>query len=183
MRSGPPYGPRNTFSNLGYAVAGLWIAARYPTDTGAVMAVSLWLLATGSALYHGYKTLLANRLDWIGMLAVFTSLATANTLGPWRGAPWAMLALSALAGFTYARVLNGVSRDWWMVVLGLIGAARPFLWHRYGALALGLGAMAVAYTVWQLDKARSRWVGVWGHAIWHVLTAVGIAVLFAGGQP
>jgi hypothetical protein len=170
-------GPRNTLSNLAYAVVGIWTAWRYQDSASAAFAVAMCLLATGSALYHAQKTLPANRMDWLGMMAVLGVLLAHGWAPHAPAIGWLMLAGGGLAGYTYLsqRQLYFDDAVAAYFVVSSIGPAWRGQW-----LVLGISwlVFAVAYGVWQLDKRRSRWVGVWGHAIWHVLTAVGFGLLF-----
>lgn len=181
-RSGPPYGPVNTWSNAAYAIVGVYVAWRYQDDASAALAVALWVLATGSALYHAYKTVWANRMDWVGMYGVFGAIAAHGWLAAWPWASWVMLAAGAGVVAVY-RAQHWVSADLAMVALGIVGSI-PVVWSGdRRLLAISWGLFALAYGVWHLDKARVRFIGRWGHAIWHVVAAIAIGVLFAAQYP
>jgi hypothetical protein len=49
-------------------------------------------------------------------------------------------------------------------------------WYDLAAFA----ALGAAYKIWHMDKERTFWWPHWGHGIWHILTAVGISLLFLG---
>ena len=174
----PPYGPRNTVSNLAYILVGTGLAWAYQDSSSAALAVSLWVLGTGSALYHALKDRIANRMDWTGMLMVFGSLAAHGFAPASPAMPWVMLGVSVLAALYY-RAQGWISRDWWMVVLGLVASA-PVIVRAGWSVPLGLAwlAFAAAYGAWQLDKRGSKLVGLWGHALWHCATAIGIGLVY-----
>lgn len=170
-----PIGPANTYSNLAYAIVGTWLAWWYQDGAAAALAVALWLLAAGSALYHGYKTVHANRLDWLGMMSVLGALVAHGWLGAYPWASWAMLGLGALAGGGYLaqRRLHFDA----VFAVGMLLAALPAYASPWTYAALGL--FALAYGCHWLDRRRSPLVGVYGHAAWHGLTALAAGVLFA----
>lgn len=177
-RDQPPFGPRNTWSNLAYAVVALVLVWLVPTGAMAMLAVGLLTLATGSALYHAYKTINANRLDWLGMMATLGGLA-GYALTPWAAPGVLVVALGA--SLAYAKTWQ--DRDTWLVVLGLVGAAGGLPRHHLAWVGLGLLCLGLAYGAWQLDQRHSWWVGVWGHAAWHVGTALGIGALAWAATP
>ena len=74
-RCAAPIGPRNTWSNVAYALAGFAIYAAAPmVATGLLMAACVFL-AFGSGLYHAYKTPYYNAWDHNGIYLVFGALA------------------------------------------------------------------------------------------------------------
>jgi len=165
-----PIGPRNTFSNAGYFLAGLILWAQ----TGdLLMPAALLALAAGSFWYHGFKTIIGNDADWFGMYActmvlVFQRL---HALG------W-MPVLMALAVLT-AWAIAGIRVDNFVGGVALIcGVLPPWHWMNFA----GLGLAGIGYICWQLDKRRSPLIGLWGHAAWHVLTGFGLMLLYLGGR-
>lgn len=177
-RISPPFGPRNTVSNLAYAIVGVLVAATESTDAAAVFAVAMIILATGSALYHAEKTLEANRLDWLGMFAVFGAMVPHGWLPNWPGVPWLMLGVAMLLGWLYLRQRR-LYFDWAMGVLLVLSSIRPVWTGAWAGVAVAWAVFAVSYGLWRLDKAGSRWVGLWGHAAWHVGSAVALGLLFS----
>lgn len=93
--------------------------------------------------------------------------------------PWVMCAVGGLLGWLYATEWRWLSRDWHMAALMVVGSLPPLVRGDHLPL-LGAGwlAFGVGYACWQLDRRKSRWVGLWGHAVWHVATAVAIGLLF-----
>jgi len=171
-----PIGPRNVISNLAYLAVGANLAERGFWAMGIAMTV----LALGSGIYHGWKTLWANKLDWVGMYMVFGCLVVHAIVPASTAAPWLMLAFGAAVALYYSYELNGIDLNAQMGLF-LFLSLLPALWgptpHVPMACA-GFATFLVAYGVWQLDVAHSKWVGLWGHAIWHVLTAIAIGLVF-----
>lgn len=174
-------GPRNTISNLAYAVVGTYLAWKYQDSASAALGVALWVLATGSALYHAQKTLRANRLDWVGMYMVAGALVAHGLVPRLPGVSWAMLAVGG-AWVAYYGHQRWMSADWHIALAMVLGSIRPALSGHLGVVGWAWLAFAVAYGAWHLDKAHSRWVGKYGHAAWHVLTAVAIGLCFIAQQ-
>lgn len=173
-----PIGPRNTYSNIAYVVAAIWVGLARPGIHAALMGGALISLAYGSWRYHAEKTVTANLLDRMGMGLVFSVLACCALFAD-RSYFLILTACVTLLGtalFTlvlpskYVDVQVGIG-----LTIGLLGA----LWH--GAIDAAVASMVLflmAYGVWHLDKAKSRYIGLWGHAIWHVLTAAAIGQMF-----
>lgn len=177
-----PIGPRNTWSNLAYpavavALLGVW------TDPGTiVMAVALTVLGIGSGLYHGFKTRWANKLDWCGMYLVFGALSV-HSFHPGNPNTWMAMALTGVllaVLFSYV-VANKVNLD---VQMGLLlwFSALPVVLHGHIALVgTSMALFVAAFVCWELDLARHL-VGRWGHALWHILTALAIGSMYAAQQ-
>ncbi len=49
-----------------------------------------------------------------------------------------------------------------------------------GYLIASFALFALAYLVWNLDKARKFPFKKWGHGLWHIFTAAAAAILFYG---
>lgn len=174
-RCDAPIGPRNTWSNVAYFLAGLAIYFASPgLETGILMAMCLFL-AIGSGLYHAYKTPYFNAWDHNGIYMVFGALAVYG----WGGPAWLMLVVGFLAawGGTYWR---GLARlDSQIGVLLALALVPVFLaeWS-YGLLVLPI--YGFGYCIQRLDHAKSPLTSVWGHAFWHVITAVAIFLTALG---
>lgn len=164
----PPIAPANTWSNGAYAVAAVVLPGRlWPT------ALALVLLAIGSGLYHACKTRACNRLDRAGMGLVFGVIIGAALGMP----PWAQIGFGlGPAAIVYTQGLrHGMDRLLAMllvptVLLGLVVGDT-------GGIATSLALFALAWGCWRLDRARRFPVRGWGHACWHLGTAVAIAAL------
>lgn len=166
-----PIGPRNTWSNIAYALAGIGVFLWNPEPASVVMGTGLVSLAIGSGLYHAYKTKETNNLDWAGMCATMGPLATHGVVASARPL-WGFAAMS-MSGIALASTLPWLPRRFDLVMGGLyVAAAVPaFIWGSTYYATIGLAAFAAAYACWHLDK--KGW-GKWFHAFWHVLTAEGI---------
>ena len=171
-----PIEPRNTFSNLAYVGAAAVLFWNASSVSHIIMGLSLLTLGAGSFLYHGTKRGWAQQLDNAGMYAVFTTLVIHGVL---RNPDIAGAIAAPLAGFLawrYAYKVKMSLED----VMGLflaIGLLRPLFEHNTLQSIGVLIVFGAAYTAWQIDKCSDR-LGLWGHAIWHVLTAVAILWTF-----
>jgi predicted membrane channel-forming protein YqfA (hemolysin III family) len=169
--------PFNTFSNLAY-FASAWIVFRtFPDLPGTVMAASLTLLGVGSSLYHGTKAMWGARLDHAGMYAVFGSLAIYCVAPPHPAMPWVMLGGAAAFAIGFAVVRPG-DLDARMGLLLALVSIRGFLLGRTALSGLSLGLFALAYLAWNVD-CRTTILSRFGHALWHLLTAAALALMFA----
>lgn len=173
-----PIGPRNTYSNVAYALAAGGVVAWGSGDIRWVMAAALLLLALGSALYHGYKTIWANDLDWAGMYATLTVLVV-NGMFP--NAPGLALGAASIGIVLVALFAFHTHFDAHMAILLAVAAGATMVTRppeRTLEVVGSLCCFVVAYGVWQLDKQRHPAIGRWGHAVWHVLTAAAMMILF-----
>jgi hypothetical protein len=142
------------------------------------MGAALCCLALGSGLYHGLKTPFANTLDWFGMYCVFGSLVvhglapSAPSIAFWMAVTGLLLALL----FTYA--IPKVSLDVQMGLLFWFAALPIAIRGDWRVVLTILGIFVVAYGCQVAD--RKGWTGRYGHAAWHVLTAIGIYLLYIG---
>lgn len=174
-----PIGPRNTASNLAYPIASgvvLWLDHR--TTAAWVMAIALALLGLGSGLYHGLKVVWANNCDRAGMYLVFGSLVVHGIVPAHPATPWLMAGTGLLLAASLVYAIPATNLDVQMGVLFWFAAIAAFL---HGAVVLPVVSLllfVVGYACWQLDKARASVVGLWGHALWHILTAGAIALLY-----
>ena len=171
-----PIAWRNTYSNVWYILAGIYVVATDPTPFGVVMCLALCLLGFGSAWYHGHKTRMGNSMDWMGMYACMLLLMLHGI------APRAPL-IAALFTFAWALLFGGVFSfkpkhfDWHMGGFFLL-ACLPVVREDWRDLAIPIACFAFGYICWQLDRRRSPLVGLHGHALWHTYTAVAMAALY-----
>lgn len=163
-RTSPPFGPWNTYSNLTYALVGAIVAWGRPDH--APFAVAMWLLATGSALYHSEKTIHANKLDWLGMFAVFGAVVAHAYGFP----DWVALALGGLLGYGYL-ASKRLHADAVIGTLLVVAALGPRTQHE----RLALGVFALSYLVSILDKQGLT--GRWGHGLWHCSSGIALGLL------
>lgn len=177
-----PIGPRNTFSNIAYVLAGFAAFALRPNLASGVFGLTMVFLGIGSALYHGYKTIWASRLDNAGMYAAFSSLViygmapTHHFIGP----------VMALGAIISSRLL-AYGANWKYLLDPIIGmfvflsVIANLLRGGYLNAILGFVLFGLAYIVWWMDKKKTlKILPKWGHAIWHVITAVALLILFLG---
>ncbi|MDF1603689.1 ceramidase domain-containing protein [Nocardioides sp. YIM 152315] len=200
--------PANSFSNLGFVVAGLLVAWRagrpdrlgdvLPRHAGLATAYGcvVVLLGPASAAMHATQSDLGGDLDMVSMYLV-ASFAAAYALmrrvGQGRLFFWQLFSLfvaacelvglydGAVPVVTYSGNLAFAA----LLLTAVVVEAQ--LWRRprptrtdlrWGAAALG--TILVAFAVWSLTK--SRWCDphslVQGHAAWHLLDAVSAYLLF-----
>lgn len=207
-RDGPVRQPANSFSNLGFVVAGLLIAWRagrpdrlgdaLPRYAGLATAYAcvVVLLGPASAAMHATQSELGGRLDLLSMYLV-ASFAAAYTLSRWTGQGrlffWQLFGLLVagceLVGrydgevpvVTYAGNLAFAALLLLAVVVEVRLRRRPDPIRtdlRWGAAALG--TILLAFAIWNLTKAL--WCDphslLQGHAVWHLLGAAAAYLLF-----
>lgn len=169
-----PIGPRNTWSNLAYIWFGLLLPVLIGTPASWVMAGAMIALGIGSGLYHGTKKVWANNLDWFGMYLTMTVLVIhglfPNAPGLAFGAACIAIVMASIWSFDK-------HFDAHMGILLIAAALPPALHGQLPLVALSFTLFGLGYVAWQFDKAR-KVVGLWGHALWHVLTAGAQAALF-----
>lgn len=205
--------PANTFSNLGFVIAGLAIAAhvsRHGAGTmsarlGTAYAVLVVLLGPGSAAMHASQSVLGGHLDVYSMylLASFvfayavTRLLSLSPRG--FGALYVvLLAVCTVAEFTSAHVplvmTVGNAAFAGLLLAGLVieVALRA---RDTGRLDLrwGIGSAAtllVAFVIWSMGKDGGPLCQpqslLQPHAVWHLLDALAAWLLFryyASGRP
>jgi hypothetical protein len=175
--TGIPVEPFNTFSNLAYFAAGWAVWTTFANKPAAVMAASLTLLGVGSSMYHGTKTKWGARLDHAGMYAVFGALVIYCVAPTHPAVPYVMLGGAAGSAIGFALVDPGDLNARMGLLLGL-ASIRGFLLGSVLLSGLSLGCFAIAFTAWQIDK-RTTLLSRFGHAIWHLLTATAVALMFA----
>lgn len=201
LRDGLINQPANTFSNLGFVIAGLaigWQARRDPGAMGSLSAFYASVVVTlgpASAAMHATGTVLGKHFDLTSMFLVASFVAAyglarlfGGGLGLFHGLFWGFLAVSEVVYFfgPPVPVILHAGNVVFALLL-LVGAgAEVMLWRRdrepavlrWGVAAFG--SLAVAFTVWNLDQRG--WCDpdslLQGHAAWHVLCAVSAWCLF-----
>lgn len=183
LRCAPPIGPRNTWSNAAYVLVGVAVALRLPGPASTVFAAAMVLLGVGSGLYHAYKTLWANRLDHGGIYMVTGSLSI-HAIAPTHSAtPYLMLLTGAGLATLFAYVIPRIDLDVQMGLLLFYSAVPSFLFGDVTMTVQAFGLFAVAFAAWHLDRRHSPLIGLWGHAVWHVLTAAAVGWMFLARVP
>ncbi|WP_404383513.1 ceramidase domain-containing protein [Knoellia locipacati] len=196
--------PANTFSNLGFVVAGLAIAAHVArrgagtmsASLGTAYAVLVVLLGPGSAAMHASESALGGHLDLYSMylLASFVLSYAAARLLALPAAGFAGLFVVALGVCTVAEFVsadvpvvmtvgNAVFGVMLLAALGLEALSRrrtTRLDLRWGLASVA--TLVVAFAIWNTGKDGGVLCdpGSWlqPHAVWHVLDAVAAWLLF-----
>ncbi|MEZ5092876.1 ceramidase domain-containing protein [Nocardioides sp.] len=206
-RSGPVLQPANTWSNLGFVVAGLAVGwqARWPRARGTGLiratglvsgyAVVVVLLGPASAAMHATQSAWGGHLDLLSMYLV-ASFAAAYALARHRGGgtPLVALLFALLLGgcelvgalpvdVPLVHVPGNLAFGVLLVValsleLRMVRSARIAADGRY-AVAAG-ATMALAFAVWIATNAGlcDPHSLLQGHAVWHLLGAVSAYLLF-----
>lgn len=169
QRRSAPFGPRNTWSNVAYAIAGFMIHAAGQTLESGIIMVMLVFLALGSGFYHSTKSSYYNEWDHNGMYFTFGSLAVYG----WWPNPFAMLIVAfGLAWVaTYWRKAARLPTQTGVL---LCVALMPVFLHDWREGLTILAIYAFGYGVQRLDHAHSKLVRLYGHAFWHIITAIAI---------
>lgn len=175
-RRRPPYGPRNAWSNVAYLFAGFFPLPLVPGYPAFMFALAMGWLAYGSFTYHAYKTVAAHKADWSGMYAVFGVLAAyAYSVSTPAAGP--VMAAVGVSGALLAYVWRAGSANALIGVL-LVLSFVPAYFNGDSRLAIAsLGLFLAAKACWVMDK-NTAYLGLWGHALWHVLTAAALACMF-----
>jgi hypothetical protein len=181
QRQSFPVAPRNALSNLAYPLVGGLLYFSAPSWTSDIFALMLLVLGIGSGLYHWFKSAAANKLDHLGMYAVFLALVTYAVAGPSPATPWLMLGFSAVGAplFTYRRKTANLNIPMGLTlgVCALISLVPGAPGHAGLALA-SVGVFGLAFLCWRLDRTRKFLFPLWGHAAWHGLTAAAIGLMY-----
>jgi hypothetical protein len=199
--------PANTFSNVGFVVAGLVIAwhAGGRRNVGAslashrhlatTIACLVVLLGPASAAMHATQSAVGGHLDMLSMYLVASFAAGYATMRWWRGG----------IGLLAAAFVGGVA---FCELVGLWHATLPVVMYSgnaaFGLLLIGaivlevrimrrgetraqrgfayasLASILIAFAIWNASKS---WLCdpqslVQGHAIWHILDAVSAYFLY-----
>ena len=187
--------PVNTFTNLGFVVAGLVIARdadRMPRF-GTAFACLVVLLGPASMAMHATESSLGGHLDMLSMYLVASFAVAYAAVRLWRGG-------TAFFGLVFTGCLVGCE------IVEAVGGELPVVMHA-GNLAFGVlllvtfvlesrngssldrrwilaaaGSLGLAFAVWNTAKDGSAlcWPhSVYqGHGVWHVLCAVSAYCLF-----
>ena len=197
--------PANTFSNLGFVVAGLliaWHAAGTPRagmvlsrPLATAMGCLVVLLGPASAAMHATQSSLGGHLDMLSMY-LLASFAVAYATMRWRRrgsglmaavfvAALAVCELVGLSGPAIPVVMTSGNAVFGIlllvaVVLEVIVIRRGETRTQRGYVYASLGSLLVAFGIWNAEKS---WLcdpssPVQGHAIWHLLDALAAYLLY-----
>jgi len=187
--------PANTWSNLAFLVAAAalwWLTRKDPERTSRFWGPATFWVGTCSLVYHASIAFLTQVLDFFGMyfffgLVLLLNLVRLGSLKKERLFVTLYPLIIALTGVTVLVAKVGLPVQGIIGVLLLAGLVVEVLAsrratqkpsHRY--LFAALAVIAVAGTFSAMDVSR-----VWctpsnhviqGHAIWHLLNAVGIVL-------
>lgn len=201
-----PTQPANTVSNLAFVVVGLAVLVRIGRDRGRLSALdhaghsSLYrgvfgfvavFLGIGSAAFHGSLTEWGGWLDLVSMFAVITFVIAFDlaVLRGWSGRRFFGVFSISLASLALVQWPLDNSRGKFvfgallavaLAIEGALAAAhidrdRRWLW---GSLV----TYGIAQVVWLSSRSEGPWCDpdslVQGHALWHVLAAVSVALIY-----
>lgn len=184
-----PQQPVNTYSNLAYLFAGVFVGVHADTPPSYVFAFTMLVLCAGSSLYHALSTKWAGLLDVVAIYVVYSALAVyalANLFGSpsWLTALAMGVLAAAAAWFLSKTQLNRSMRGVIAVFLGgayvmtLIRMAMTGDWSPWPFVAASFGTFALGFLAWSLDLKRRFPLPRWGHGVWHVLTAAASGLIF-----
>jgi hypothetical protein len=193
--------PANTFSNVGFVVAGLLIAWHVSgrrdirAGLGTAMACVVVLLGPGSAAMHATQSRLGGHLDLLSMYLV-AAFAAAYAAMRWLHRGIALFVAVFAGGVAFCEIVGTWDAALPVVVhpgnaafgLMLVGAAtletvmvlRGRTHTRRGYGYLSLASILVAFAIWNIAR---RWLCdphslLQGHAAWHLLCALSAYFLY-----
>lgn len=210
-RSGLIKQPANTFSNLGFVVAGLAAAFyldRHWSSTSHLLApfpALIALLGQGSMGMHATQSSLGGRFD-VGSMYLVAGFAAAYGITRLLGRGMAALATLFVVLVVAAEIFGAsdipaplvdTAGNLAFAVLLLLAVVvevviqrRPDDPQSWGWALAALGAMVVAFVIWSLSHSGGPWCdpNSWlqGHAVWHLLCAMaayGLFRFYASGPP
>jgi dihydroceramidase len=197
--------PSNTFSNLGYVLAGLlalgWSGNQPLLPAGAnlmrrqrayalVFGIAIVAIGLGSLFFHGTLTFAGQFTDLLGMYLLSNLLLVYNLarLFKLNGAAFAALYVGLTVAFGGLMLIAPETRRYTFaagIASALILEVALYLRRRPKMepawLLTALAVFGVAYVVWTLDGT-----GAWcdptgwlqGHAVWHLLGAASAGLAF-----
>lgn len=187
--------PSNTWSNLAYVAAGLWIIAdsrRRGSRAGQAFGVAVIVMGALSFYYHATNNFLTQALDFLGMYLSLFFVAAVNL----RRMGWPRRGLEALylgacaaatlalwpahrAGFAIQFVVLGTG----IVILGteMIARAKEKSVRPLGWFLATIATLVAAQACSLIDLKRvwcepSHWLQ--GHAAWHVIGAAAFPMMY-----
>jgi hypothetical protein len=193
-RPGPIRQPANTFSNLGFVIAGLLIAGdRTPARVKTPMAGIVVLLGPASAAMHATQSAAGGAFDMLSMyliaaFAVAYALTRRLHRRVFAATFVAAVAACELAGLYYrpipvvmyaGNVAFGVLLIT-AVALELAIIRRGRTTSRPGYAYASIGSMLLAFAIWNVTNQGmcAPHSLLQGHAAWHLLSAVAAYLLY-----
>jgi hypothetical protein len=199
--------PANSFSNVGFVIAGMLIAghASVRENLGSVlsarralatvMACVVVLLGPASAAMHATQSAAGGHLDMLSMYLIASFAAAYAGMRWWRGGTTLFAALFAggvvfceIVGLSHAEipVVNYSGNLAFALLLTFAVVLEVLIMRRGEARATrwyayaSLGSILVAFAIWNATKTWLCDPGslIQGHAIWHLLGAVSAYFLY-----
>lgn len=178
--------PANTWTNISYFLAALWIYRSCRQKGNPHLVGVAWvsfLTGVGSSFFHATKTFWGQMLDF-GAMYLFSALLLVSVVARIYSPKKAKLQLLYLILVIGSSGVLFFTRRWGLELLGAQIGVYLFLEFKMAheskinqkrePLYWGLGIFAVAYVIWWLDflklacEPNMHWIS--GHGIWHLLT-------------
>jgi ABC-type Na+ efflux pump permease subunit len=117
-------------------------------------------------------------MDWLGMYWVLFVLLFHESIG--EGLAFGpMVVMAGIAAFAFSFMVQARFDALMGVAAVGISAVNALIGNSLLA-ALGIMTFIVAYAFWNADKSE---IGLWGHANWHILSAVALLCAFLSRHP
>ena len=190
-----PQQPINTYSNITYMAAGIFVAGLLGTPPAWGFALAMAYLCVGSMLFHAVSTNWGQMLDVTGIYAVFAALAAyaaaelarsglraAGSPG-WLTSDWAVATVMFVVAGVVVYVFGPRFREHMerKIAFFLVPAYALILLNALRVWPLVVGSIAlfaVGYLCWWTDKRRTFPIVPWGHGAWHLFTAAATGLAF-----
>ncbi len=178
-----PAQPVNTWSNIAFLIAGFFVFRGRKTVVGTWFALSCVVLGLGSGAFHSFMSNGGHFWDLVGMFLVFNFLAVYSMFVTHKLKNYVLsVVISAVLSLLTALFITdlsstliiGVAGITLLVHLALAAINGRVTWKKAGLTIL---PFAVAFVFRQMDVADilcNPQSFYQGHAVWHVLAAVGI---------
>ena len=196
----PVQQPVNSVSSLAYLFPGcaiLWLGRtlrrpeqRFSPAYAAIVGSAALVTGLGSAFYHASLTFAGQFWDILGMLllAGFMLVYALERSLNWPARRTLAVYAVASACFTIIQVLLPDTRRYLFGVVLLVALLLEFRLHftrrttaRLAWLTAGVGLFALAFGIWILDQSGLLCQPtslLQGHALWHLLGAAGVGLLY-----
>ncbi len=184
--------PLNSWSNLGFVFVGLLAILRLPVTGAWLFGLSCVVLGVGSFLFHASVTYAFQWLDVVGMYVVEAALVAWALHRTWGAAYGWLLPLVLAADVGLALFKWQLNTVLMMVGMGAAIAVLMAMQVRAGrqslrnALLPGL-LIALAYGIRELDVQKilcaPNSLLFQGHALWHLLCAATVHLVFTFFAP
>lgn len=188
--------PANTWSNLGYLAAGVWIflqARKTRSAVGQFFGAIVFVMGALSFYYHASNNFLTQAFDFLGMylMAFFLVATNARRLGwPRAGLEWIYLAACAAGTWALWPInASGFPIQWTVAITGAVVlvtelAARAKENNRSSLAwfwaAIGTLIVAESFSLADLKRVWCDPTNHWlqGHALWHWIGAAAMIFIY-----